>query len=50
MLREGALRAAFVDKGRFRDWLEGIPLAVVTHPDPGLLGARLEALALVSAR
>jgi glucokinase len=50
LLREGGLRAAFVDKGRFREWLEAIPLAVVTHPDAGLLGARLEALALAAAR
>ncbi len=47
ILREGALRAAFVDKGRFREWLEAIPLAVITHPEPGLLGARLEARALL---
>lgn len=30
--------ASFCDKGRFRDYLAGIPVYVVTHPYPGLLG------------
>lgn len=46
-----ALRAhfppAFVAKGRYRGWLASLPVRVVTHPDPGLLGARVEAEALL---
>lgn len=48
LLRDGRLREAFVEKGRFRRWLEAVPLYVIVHPDPGLLGARLEAEALVA--
>ncbi len=40
-------RPAFVAKGRYRAWLETVPVRVVTHPDPGLLGARLLAEALL---
>jgi glucokinase len=50
LVQSGRLYAAFVDKGRFRTWLEEIPLFLVTHPDPGLLGARIEALALAGLR
>ena len=42
-------RAAFVDKGRYRSWLETIPIRLVVHPDPGLLGAQLAARALLTA-
>jgi glucokinase len=38
-------RAAFEAKGRYRAFLEQVPVRVVTHPDPGLLGARLVAQA-----
>ena len=38
-LERGPFLAAFLDKGRMRPLLETIPLAVITHPDPGLLGA-----------
>ena len=34
-------RAAFEDKGRSRAWLSTVPVYVITHPDPGLLGARI---------
>ena len=34
-----AFRRAFEDKGRFRDWLEGVPVWVVLNGDLGLLGA-----------
>src|SRR6185436_12465977 len=38
---------AFVDKDRMRALLETIPLALITEPDLGLLGAREAALMLV---
>ncbi len=38
-LRDGAFRAAFVDKGRFGDLLAGIPVRVVLEPRTGLFGA-----------
>jgi len=34
-------RSAFVTKGRYSSWLETVPVRVVTHPDPGLSGARI---------
>ena len=32
-------RAAFEDKGRFKEYLEAIPVYLITHPQVGLLGA-----------
>ncbi|QTF06520.1 glucokinase [Brenneria izadpanahii] len=32
-------RTAFEDKGRFKDYLADIPVYLITHPHPGLLGA-----------
>ncbi|EOS93870.1 glucokinase [Erwinia tracheiphila] len=32
-------RAAFEDKGRFRDYVRDIPVYLITHDQPGLLGA-----------
>lgn len=32
-------RAAFEDKGRFRDYVHPIPVYLITHDKPGLLGA-----------
>ncbi|RLM23424.1 glucokinase [Brenneria alni] len=32
-------RTAFEDKGRFKDYLVDIPVYLITHPHPGLLGA-----------
>jgi glucokinase len=40
-------RRAFEDKGRFKDFLAGVPVWVVTNKDLGLLGAAAEAAALV---
>jgi len=40
-------RAAFCNKGRYRSWLETIPIRLVVHPDPGLWGAQLAARALL---
>lgn len=33
-----SFRARFEDKAPMRDWMAGIPLAVVTHPSPAFLG------------
>lgn len=38
-LRASAFRERFDDKGRLRGRLASVPVRVVTHPDPGLLGA-----------
>ncbi len=35
----GPLRARFESKGRFRDYLRAIPVAIIMHPYPGLVGA-----------
>ncbi|MEZ4471599.1 MAG: glucokinase [bacterium] len=40
------LREGFERKGRYSEWLRTVPVSVVLHPDPGLLGARLAAEAL----
>jgi len=34
-----AFHEAFLAKGRYRTMMEGIPIKLVTHPQPGLLGA-----------
>lgn len=39
-------RPAFESKGRYGPWLATLPVRVLTHPDPGLLGARIAAQAL----
>lgn len=38
-LRASAFRERFLAKGRFADWLAQVAVQVVTHPEPGLLGA-----------
>lgn len=38
-LRSSAFRERFLAKGRFAAHLESLPIHVVTHPSPGLLGA-----------
>lgn len=43
-MRNGRFVNAFLDKGRFKDLLETLPLAIVTNPDIGLLGASLRAI------
>ncbi len=40
-LKSSAFRERFLDKGRFAAHLENVHIIVVTHPDPGLLGAAL---------
>lgn len=37
-LAASAFRARFLAKGRFMDYLEAIPLALIVHPEPALLG------------
>ena len=41
LLRKSDFRARFLAKGRFADFNGEIATSVVTHPDPGLLGAAL---------
>ena len=38
-LQNGVFRAAFESKGRHRHLMERIPTFLITHPQPGLLGA-----------
>ncbi|ABM04119.1 glucokinase [Psychromonas ingrahamii 37] len=37
--KASGFREAFADKGRFKEHLEAIPVYVITHSQPGLLGA-----------
>lgn len=41
LLRLSDFRARFLAKGRFADYLSGIPTFVITHPGIGLLGAAI---------
>ncbi|MBB4286516.1 glucokinase [Roseospira goensis] len=38
LFRASPFRARFEAKGRFRDYLAGVPTRVVTHPNPAFLG------------
>ena len=38
-LRSSAFRERFLAKGRFAAYLESVAIRVITHPNPGLLGA-----------
>ncbi|GAB3382437.1 glucokinase [Lysobacter fragariae] len=40
-LRSSAFRERFLAKGRFAAYLESVAIHVVTHPQPGLLGAMM---------
>ena len=40
-LRSSAFRERFLAKGRFVAYLEGVTIHVITHPQPGLLGAAM---------
>ena len=40
-LRSSAFRERFLAKGRFAAWLESVSVHVITHPQPGLLGAAM---------
>lgn len=39
LLPSSGFHARFCDKGRYRERMEGIPVKLVTHPQPGLFGA-----------
>ena len=41
LLRQSDFRARFLAKGRFGDYNAAIPTSIITHTDPGLLGAAL---------
>lgn len=43
-LEEGGFRYGFESKGRFRNFLESVPTFIITHPQPGLMGAAITAL------
>lgn len=40
-LRSSAFRERFLAKGRFAAYLESVTIHVITHPNPGLLGAAM---------
>jgi glucokinase len=42
-LRSSAFRERFLAKGRFASYLESVTIRVITHPNPGLLGAAVAA-------
>jgi len=39
LLSDPVFQAGFSDKGRYRDMMQSIPVKLITHPQPGLLGA-----------
>jgi glucokinase len=39
VLRDGDFLAGFANKGRYTDWMQSIPVAVILDPDIGLKGA-----------
>ncbi len=43
MLEAGGFRHGFESKGRYRDFLESVPSYVITHEQPGLMGAAIAA-------
>ena len=49
MLRQSEFRNAFDDKGHYRAYMERIPTLLITHDEPGLLGAAYCALELSSS-
>jgi len=40
-------REGFENKGRYREWMESIPTQLISHPQPGLLGASYVSLELL---
>jgi len=44
LLAASGFRAGFDNKGRHRSLMERVPVHLITHPDPGLLGAAYGAL------
>ena len=49
MLMDGRFRAAFERKGRHRHIMERVPTYLITHKQPGLLGAAYSVLELASS-
>jgi len=49
LLQQSGFRKAFDDKGKHRDFMERIPTLLITHDEPGLLGAAYCALQPSSA-
>ena len=45
-LADGGFRYAFERKGRHTAFLQRVPTYVITHPQPGLMGAAIAALRL----
>jgi len=43
ILRGGGVLRGFHAKGRYRQWMSDVPVAVVTQPDVGLMGAAIAA-------
>ena len=41
VLETGGFRHGFESKGRYRDFLESVPTYVITHDQPGLMGAAI---------
>ena len=39
LLKTSAFRSGFENKGRYRALMERVPTMLITHPEPGLLGA-----------
>lgn len=48
LIRSG-IRRSFDTKGRYSTWTKTVPIRLVLHPDPGLLGARVMAESLGEA-
>jgi len=48
LLHKSGFRSAFDDKGRHRAYMERIPTLLITHDEPGLLGAAYCALESLS--
>jgi len=46
ILANSRFRSGFENKGRYRSMMEGIPTRLITHADPGLLGASYCAMQL----
>jgi glucokinase len=40
-LKSSAFRERFLAKGRFADYLAAVPIQIIIHPQPGLLGAAM---------
>jgi glucokinase len=49
LLKASDFRAGFEAKGRHRNLMEKVPLSLVLHPQPGLLGAALRARSVIRA-